>query len=95
MPAPRCARWNRVSASIKTNGPVRRKRITSSRKIPETMGKWLKANSWYQSGQNPRAARLAAELFEDIRQDGFDPNDAPAPYAELNKAHPVGDPPGG
>ena len=52
--------------------------------IPETMGKWLKANSWYQSGQNPRAARLAAELFEDIRQDGFDPNDA-GTYAELNK----------
>lgn len=52
--------------------------------IPETMGKWLKANSWYQSGQNPRAARLAAELFEDIRQDGFDPNDT-STYAELNK----------
>ena len=57
---------------------------TQQPQIPETMGKWLKENSWYQSGQNPRAARLAAELFEDIRQDGFDPNDADT-YTELNK----------
>lgn len=52
--------------------------------LPAGTRAWLAKNAWFQTGANPRAARLAAELDAELQADGYSPHD-PAMYAELNK----------
>ena len=60
------------------------KRAERTDSLPAGTKAWLSRNSWFQSGENPRAARLAVELDAELQADGYSPHD-PAMYAELNK----------
>lgn len=52
--------------------------------LPAGTRAWLSRNGWFQSGDNPRAARLAVELDAELQADGYSPHD-PEMYAELNR----------
>lgn len=52
--------------------------------LPAGTQAWINKNSWFMSGKQPRAARLAQELDAELQAEGYNPTD-PAMYAELNK----------
>lgn len=51
--------------------------------VPEAGRRWVARNQWFYHGSNPQAANTALAIEQQLRGEGYDPNDD-AMYAEID-----------